>query len=735
MTQKKYSLEFAGRPLEVEFSNWAEQADGAAVVKYGGTVALVTSVMGKKDRVEIDYLPLTVEYEERYYAAGKIYGSRFIRRESRPTEVAVLTGRMVDRTIRPRFNPLMRRDIQVIVTILSMDAENDPDFPALLGASLALGSSSIPFQGPIAGVRVGIIDGRLVVNPSYAERGEAQLDLFVGGTGERINMVEAGGKDITEEKVLEAAQLGQSELSKLIEWQENILREINPEKEEVFLVEADPGVEKGIKPFTGGRLEEAVYEKDKAARQSKINLLKNEMFDQLRQANSSAEELRTADWLFEKAIDELVHKKIIEEEKRPDSRKLDEIRPLEIAVGVLPRTHGSAIFMRGNTHALSVITLGAPGDILLQQGMEVTGEKRFIHHYNFPPYSVGETGPMRGPGRREIGHGALAEKALVPLIPSKENFPYTIRIVSEILSSNGSSSMASVCGASLALMDAGVPIPTHAAGIAMGLMTRQDQYKILTDIQGPEDHHGDMDCKISGTKDGVTAMQMDVKIEGITTQILKEILDQAKKARLEILAAMNAVIAAPRPQLSPYAPRILTLQINPDRIRDVIGPGGKTINAIIAETGVSIDIEDSGLVFITAENEAAAQKAIERVKSLTRELKVGEILRGKVTRILDFGAIVEILPNQEGMVHISELAPWRVPSVESIVKLGDVIPVKIKEVSPDGKIRLSLKEAKAELGEAESPPEGAEPRRREPGLERRGRPFGSSTGRRRLRKL
>lgn len=727
MQNKKYSLDFAGRPLEVEFSDWADQADGSALVKYGGTVALATCVMGRRDRTEIDYLPLTVEYEERYYAAGKIYGSRFVRRESRPTEIAVLTGRMIDRTIRPRFDHRMRRDIQIVVTILSMDGENDPDFPALLATSLALETSPIPFNGPVAGIRVGMADGNMIVNPTYPEREKCLLEIFVGGTGKQINMIEAGAASAPEADMTKAAEIAATEIQKLIDWQNGILAELKPEKAVVHLAEPSAELAGRIKEFLGKRLEEAIYEIDKTARQAKIASLKESMFEKLKADGIPPQEFPAADFLFEKATDELVHRKIIGEEKRPDGRKLDELRAIEISVGVLPRTHGSAIFMRGNTHALSAVTLGAPGDILIQQGMEVTGEKRFIHHYNFPPYSVGETGPMRGPGRREIGHGALAERALLPLIPTKEEFPYTIRVVSEILSSNGSSSMASVCGSSLALMDAGVPIKAAAAGIAMGLMTDGSRYKILTDIQGPEDHHGDMDCKIAGTHEGVTAIQMDVKIEGITVKMLEEIMAQARQARLKILDKMNAVLASPRAELSPLAPRILTLQINPDRIRDVIGPGGKTINAITAETGVQIDIEDTGLIFITAENEDKAQKAITWLKNLTRELKVGEILQGKVTKILEFGAIVEVLPKLEGMVHISELAPWHVPTVESIVKVGDIIPVKVKEVTPDGKIRLSLKDAKAELGEKQVMPEGAEmrpPRPRYPQPPRRRRPRG-----------
>lgn len=725
MEKKVFQLTFAGRPLTVEFSRLAEQADGAVLVTYGETVALVTAVMGKEDRPEIDFFPLTVDYEEKYYAAGKIYGSRFVRRESRPSEVAVLTGRMVDRTIRPRFNHAMRRDLQVVVTILSIDGENDPDFPGLLGASLALMHSRIPFSGPVAGVRIAKVGAELVLSPTYKEREGAHFDLFVGGTSNRINMIELGGKEAREEDVQRAVSRAEEEIKKLTRFQEEILAEFSQEKEDVLLAKLDPELERLTREFLKDRLEDALFSPRKDAKDHRIALLKKE-FEEYVEGLDRGAEVGKATTIFEETVNDLVHKKSIDEGKRPDGRAPDEIRPIEIEIGVLPRTHGSALFSRGNTQALSVVTLGAPGDILLLQGMEVTGEKRFLHHYNFPPYSVGETGAFRGPGRREIGHGALAEKALLPLIPKKEDFPYTVRVVSEILSSNGSSSMASVCGSSLALMDAGVPIPKHVAGIAMGLMTRADgRHQILTDIQGPEDYHGDMDCKIAGTRDGLTAIQMDVKIEGITGEIFEKTLAQARKAREEILEKMEVVLSEPRSSLSPFAPRVVSLQIPQEKIRDVIGPGGKMINAITGETGATIDIEDSGLVFVTAENEAAAAKAVEWIKNITREFKVGELLHGKVTKILDFGAIVELAPNQEGMVHISELAPFHVEKVEDVVKIGDVIPVRIKETQQDGRIRLSLKDAREELGEETPvPPHYARNREEHPprsGDRRRGR--------------
>lgn len=714
MQEKSYKIEFAGRPLEVVFSRLAEQADGSVVVKYGGTVALVTAVMGKTDKIDGDFFPLTVDYEEKYYAAGKIYGSRFIRRETRPSEAAILAARMIDRTIRPRFDPRLRREVQIVTTILSIDGENDPDFPGLLGASLALSTSSIPFSGPVAGVRVAKINGEWVINPTYKERETALLDLFAGGIKGKINMIEVGAKEVGEEDALGALELAEAEIQKLAEWQESIISEKGGEKETVVFAEPDRELVEKVKTFLKDKLESAIFTPRQSPRDRRIRPLLQELEDYIKEIGEERN-LSRARFIFEEEVNALVHKKAVEEKTRSDGRKPDEIRPIEILAPVLPRTHGSALFMRGNTQALSVVTLGAPGDVLLLQGMEVTGEKRFLHHYNFPPYSVGETGRMGSPGRREIGHGALAEKALFPLIPLKEEFPYTVRVVSEILSSNGSSSMASVSGSSLALMDAGVPIKKHVAGISMGLMLgERGQYQVLTDIQGPEDHHGDMDCKVAGTRDGITAIQMDVKIEGVTLEILKDALAGAKKARGEILEKMEKIIAEPRPALSPFAPRVISIQIPQEKIREVIGPGGKVINAIIGETGAQIDIEDTGMVFITAENEASAEKALEWVKNIIREFKVGEMLSGRVIKILDFGAIVELLPGHEGMVHISELAPYMVERVEEIVKVGDVIPVKVKEIQQDGRIRLSHVDARRDLGEEMEIPAGKIPRRETP---------------------
>ncbi|MFN7088648.1 MAG: polyribonucleotide nucleotidyltransferase, partial [Candidatus Paceibacteria bacterium] len=505
---------------------------------------------------------------------------------------------------------------------------------------------------------------KFVINPTYKEREIATLDIFASGTGNTINMMEVAAKEASEEDLLEALKIAETEIQKLNSWQENIIREFNPQKIELLAEFEDAEFAQKIRNFLKDKLEDAIFAPRINAKDHKIAPLKEELKRYLEEIGM-AENFAKAETIFNEEVNLLVHKKIIEEGIRPDGRASDEIRPIDIMLGFLPRTHGSAIFSRGNTRSLSVVTLGAPGDILLVQGMEVTGEKRFLHHYNFPPYSTGEAKSLRGPGRREIGHGALVEKALLPLIPSKEEFPYTIRVVSEILSSNGSTSMASVCSSSLALMDAGVPIKKHAAGIAMGLMSYPDgRYRILTDIQGPEDHHGDMDCKIAGTRSGITAIQMDMKIEGVTIEVLKEIFLQAKRAREEILTKMERVILQPRSSLSPFAPRVISIQIPQDKIREVIGPGGKIINTIISETGATIDIEESGLVFITGETQEAAKKAVEWIKNITREFKVGELLYGKITKIFDFGAVVELLPGHEGLVHISELAPYHVARVE-----------------------------------------------------------------------
>jgi len=699
MEEKNFSIKIGDKELTVKISQIAEQANGAVMAQLGQTVVLATCVMAKKPREGVDYLPLTVDYEERFYAAGKIKGSRFVKREGKPPDEAFITGRLIDRAIRPCFNQKIRQDIQIIITVLSYDGENDPDIPSLIAASLALSISDIPWDGPIAGLRIGQINDNLILNPINSEREKSNFDLLVASKKGKINMLEIKAKETDEKTLLKAIEFSQPELEKIINWQEEIRKAIGLKKADPVIKEPDLELIKFIKSFLEEKLEEAIYTKEKITRLNKLNQLKEELIKKITTSYSATNQLeeitKQAEGIFEEEIDRIVHQNILQFEKRPDGRKLDEIREISCQVGILPRTHGSALFIRGTTQALSVVTLGSPGNEQYLETMKTEGRKRFMHHYNFPPYSVGEIGPLRGPGRREIGHGALAEKALEPLIPSKEEFPYTIRVVSEILSSNGSSSMASVCASSLALMDAGVPIKKPAAGIALGLMTSPDgeNYKILTDIQGPEDHHGDMDLKVAGTTDGITSVQMDVKIEGLTLEILKEAFSRAKKARLEILEKMNKVIAKPRAELSPFAPRIFTLQINPERIRDVIGPGGKVINQIIEETGVLIDIEETGLVFITSPNKEAAAKAISWIENLTREVKIGEVFQGRVTRILDFGALVEILPDQVGLVHISELAPYRVNRVTDIVKVGDIIPVKVKSIDDLGRINLSLKDA------------------------------------------
>ena len=696
MEKKLFSIQFNGRTLKAELGLLAQQANGSALISYGDTVVLATAVMSSQPK-ECDYLPLTLEYEEKLYAAGKIKGSRFIKREGKPQDEAILSGRLIDRTIRPRFNQKIRNEIQVVLTILSFDKENDPDILGILAASLALSLSNIPWSGPVAGVRVGRVQNQFIVNPTYEQREKSDLDLIVSGTEQKINMLEGDGNEVSESLMVEALSVGEKAYRELIAWQKEIIVAVKPTKTELLLKEPDAAFVKKTKEFLQGKLEPAIYIKEKLTHKTKIGELAQGLIAFIKEGEKEniEDKIQMGLGIFEDEINETVHKNILKNEKRPDGRALNEVRDISCVVGLLPRTHGSALFNRGPTQALSTVTLGAPSEKQIIDGLEQEYKKRFLLHYNFPPFSVGETGPFRGPGRREIGHGALAERSLTVIIPPEEKFPYTIRVVSEILSSNGSSSMASVCGSSLALMDAGVPVRSAVAGIAMGLMMDdKGNYKILTDIQGPEDHHGDMDFKIAGTQNGVCGLQMDVKIEGVTVKMLEETVNQAKEARLFILEKMNSALAQPRPSLSKFAPRIIVHQINPDKIRDVIGPGGKIINEIIAQTGVKIDIEDSGMIFITSENEPAAEKALSWIKNLTHEVKPGEIYQGKVTRIINFGAFVEILPNQEGLVHISELASWRVNRVDDIVKIGDVIPVKVKNIDEQGRINLSLKDAR-----------------------------------------
>jgi len=697
MAVKTYQEEFAGKTLSVEIGKLAGQANGSCVVRYGDTTVLVTATMSAHEK-NADYFPLSVDYEEKYYAAGKIKGSKWIKRETRPSEEAILTGRVIDRSLRPRFDQRIRNEVQIVPTVLTFDGVNDPDVPALFGASLALMISDIPFAGPVAAVRVGRVDGKLVINPSYQERQSSDFDIIVAGTANKINMLEAGARIVPEAEVVEAIQHGLSGLQPLIKLQERIAQELAVTKRQLALAERDTALAKLVSDFVSPRLEEVLYTPDKLTYVTGLHQLSDQLNTYITEqfANHPAltDKLKQAAQVFESEIDRILHKNILEEEKRPDGRRIDQLREISAEVAVLPHSHGTGLFNRGTTQALSSLTLAAPGMEQWVETMEIElTKKRFMHHYVFPPFSVGEVGRIGFTGRREIGHGALAERALEPIIPSKEEFPYTVRVVSEILSSNGSSSMASVCGASLALMDGGVPIKTPAAGIAMGLVFdgKGEHFKVLTDIQGPEDHHGDMDLKVAGTKDGITAMQMDVKIEGINQAMLVEALEQAKRARLEILAKMSLAIDKPRSELSAYAPRVEIIKINPDKIRAVIGPQGKMINEIINKTGVQIDIEQDGSVFITADAAEGMQQAIKLIGDITYEPKVGDQFEGRVTRLMDFGVFVEFRPGMEGMVHVSEISNEHVRRPADVLKVGQVVNIKVKNIDEYGRINLTMK--------------------------------------------
>jgi len=697
--KKQFSVEIAGKTLTIEVSSLAEQANAAVLAKYGETVVLATAVMSRKD-VDSDYMPLKVDYEEKFYAAGKIIGSRYVRREGRSSEEAILAGRLVDRTIRPLFNDRMRREIQVVATVLQIDDENDPEFVGLMGASTALLISDIPWNGPVAGVRIAQFADGMKINPNNSAINEHPpvFDAFVSGSKDRINMIELGGLDAQEKDILKGFEIAQKEINKLIEFQEKIRKEIGKPKAEVVFAEPDAELRKEINAFLDGKLEGAVYQPTKEEHYSAIGKLKTELLMHLKEKFVDAGKevnFKAADFLFEEEVNDLVHKNILEKEKRPDGRKLGEVRALHGEVGLFSRTHGSAFFSRGNTQALAVVTLAPPGAEQLIESMETNAKRRFMLHYNFPPFSVGEVGSFRGPGRREIGHGNLARKSLERLIPTKEEFPYTIRVVSEIMSSNGSSSMATVCASSLSLMDAGVPIKKPAAGIAMGLMMSDvKNFKVLTDIQGPEDHHGDMDLKVAGTADGVTGVQMDVKVDGLTMEILEKGLADARAARIHILKTVTDTLPKHREKLSPFVPTIRQLKINPDKIGAVIGPGGKVINGLIEKYGLAgIDIDEDGGVFISGLILENVEKAVADIHSITREFKVGEIIEGNVIRILEFGAIVDLGGGKDGMIHVSELKNGFVKTVEEVLKLGDFVRAKIIKVDPDGgKIGLSLKQ-------------------------------------------
>ena len=694
MAETTKTFEIAGRQITITTGTVAEQASGAVLISSGDTVVLCTAMMSREPREGIDFFPLTCDYEEKLYAAGKIPGA-FLRREGRPSEQAILTSRLTDRPIRPLFPDGFRNDVQVVSTVLSVDQEADPAILSINGASAALTISDIPFQGPIGAVRMGFIDGRLVVNPPMPEMERSELDLVVAGTRDAILMVEAGAKGVTEQTVVDALELAHQHIAGICGSLEELRAACGRPKFEFVAPQYDPEMVQAVEQYLAGKLDEAVYHPDKAQREDRISALKKEMKAAL--AERWPEDADVLGTLFEKKFKDRVRQRVIEEGIRVDGRGVKDVRQIEVQVGVLPRTHGSGMFRRGQTQALTILTLGTVGDAQRLDGLGLEEHKRYMHHYNMPPFSTGEAKPLRSPGRREIGHGALAERALGPVIPTLDDWPYTMRLVSEILSSNGSTSMASVCGSTLALMDAGVPIIAPVGGIAMGLVTREGRYAILTDIQGVEDALGDMDFKVAGTADGITALQMDIKIKGLSREMMAQALEQAREARLFVLGKMLEVIPEPRKEMSPYSPRITTIQINPDKIRDVIGPGGKVIRKIVEETGAQIDVEDDGKIFIASADQNSARKAIDWIKSLTDEVEVGRIYRGKVVRIMPFGAFVEVLPNQDGLVHISRLTDHRVERVEEVVNVGDEIMVKAIEIDSQGRLNLSRQDAIEEL--------------------------------------
>ncbi|MFD0943374.1 polyribonucleotide nucleotidyltransferase [Savagea faecisuis] len=692
MGQEKqtFQMEWAGRPLIVETNQLAKQANGAVLVRYGDTTILSTATASKEPRA-LDFFPLTVNYEERLYAAGKIPGG-FIKREGRPSEKAVLTSRLIDRPIRPLFPDGFRNDVQVISLVLSVDQEASSEMAAMLGSSLALSVSDIPFDGPIAGVQIGRVDGEFIVNPTPDQLEQSDLDLVVAGTKDAINMVEAGAKEVEEQIVLEAILFGHEQIKQLIAFQEQIVAAVGKEKTEIQLFELDATLYEAIEKEIGAELVQAIQTEEKLAREQNIQNVKTAIIEKYEAEEADEDTMKQVKAILDDMVKEEVRRLITEDKVRPDGRGLDEIRPLSSQVGILPRTHGSGLFTRGQTQVLSVCTLGALGEVQIIDGLGLEESKRFMHHYNFPNFSVGETGPIRGPGRREIGHGALGERALEAVIPDEDTFPYTIRLVAEVLESNGSSSQASICASTMAMMDAGVPLKAPVAGIAMGLVKTGDNYSILSDIQGMEDFLGDMDFKVAGTAKGITALQMDIKIDGLAGEILEESLAQAKKGRLHILEHMLETINTPREELSTYAPKIVRIQINPDKIRDVIGPGGKVINKIIDETNVKIDTEQDGTIYISSPDSEMNARAQEMIENIVREAEVGEYYLGKVKRIEKFGAFLEIFPGKDGLLHISEIQEKRTNKVEDVLKLDDELLVKVIEIDRQGRVNLSRKQ-------------------------------------------
>lgn len=686
--EKSFRMELAGRSLIVETGKMAKQASGAVLVRYGETVVLVTSTASKEAREGMDFFPLTVDYEEKMYAVGKMPGG-FLRREGRPGNSAILNARLIDRPIRPLFDKRCRNDIHVMATVLSVDYDNAPELCGMLGASASLGISDIPWDGPIAGVRVGRIDGQFVINPTQEQLKVSTLNITVAGSETAILMVEGGAQEAPEEDVLDAIMFGHETIKELVAFQKKIIEEVGKPKRTLIFPEIPEEIKTAIYAYAERPLKEAIFNPDKLTREAHMEEVRKEAeahFKEIYPENGSD----TAECLNH-LTKEIVRHMISVDKIRPDGRALDEIRPISCEVGLLPRVHGSALFTRGQTQALTITTLAPMSETQIIDDLTQETEKRYIHQYNFPSYSVGETKSSRGPGRREIGHGALAERALIPVIPTVEEFPYAIRVVSEILESNGSSSQASVCGSTMSLMNAGVPIKAPVAGIAMGLVNEGEHFTVLTDIQGMEDALGDMDFKVAGTAKGITAIQMDIKIHGLSREILLAALQQAQKGRMFILGKMAECIDKPAEHLSPYAPKIITLTIPVDRIRDVIGSGGKIINKIISETGVKMDVEEDGHVYIATPDEEAAQRAKKWVEELTHEVQVGETYLGKVTRLMKFGVFVEILPGKEGMVHVSQLATRRVEKPEDVVHEGDEIMVKVTEIDDKGRINLSRK--------------------------------------------
>ncbi len=698
MAKQEFHLDFCGRGITVETGEIAKQADGAVIIRYGDTVTLSTACASNQAKEGIDFFPLTVSFEEKLYSVGKIPGG-FLRREGRPSEHATLTARMIDRPIRPLFAEGFRNEVQVVNTVLSVDQDASPEMAAMFGASLALCISDIPFNGPIAGVKVGRINGELVANPTVAQMEESDIDLTVAGTAQALNMVEAGAKEVSEEDMLAALMFGHEQIKKLCAFQEEIVAACGKEKREIELYAVDETIDREVRANFEAQIRAAVSIKEKLERCGKIDdltdeaaqMIANKEYESEKDQNNAVKQAREICRSIE--ADE-VRRLIIEDKVRPDGRQIDEIRPLNSQVDLLPRVHGSALFTRGETQVLSTTTLGALNDNQIIDDLTVVDSKRFMHHYNFPPYCVGETGRMGNPGRREIGHGALGERALAQVLPSVDEFPYTIRTVADVMESNGSSSQASICAGTMSLMAAGVPIKAPVAGIAMGLIMDDNsgKYTVLTDIQGMEDHFGDMDFKVAGTKNGITALQMDIKVTGITKNIFEEALAQAHKARLEILDNMLACIPSPREQLSPYAPKIAMMNIDPDKIKDVIGPGGKMINEIIAQCdNVKIDIDDDGKVVIYHNDYDTIEKAKQMISDIVRVAKVGDVYAAKVVRLEKFGAFVNLFGNTDGLLHISKISHHRVDKVEDVLKLGDIIDVKVTEIDNKGRINVSAK--------------------------------------------